>query len=655
VTLAATDVDGDVLTYVIVTPPAHGTLGGTAPALTYTPSPDYHGTDGFVFRAHDGQADSNPATVDIVVRPVNDAPVAVDRSIETDEDTPVAITLSATDVDGDVLTYVIVTAPAHGTLTGTAPALTYTPAGNYHGPDTLAFRAGDGVLDSNLATVSITVRSVNDPPVAEGQAVATDEDVPVPVTLAATDVDGDALTYAIVTPPAHGTLDGTAPALTYTPAPDYHGTDAFVFRAHDGQVDSGPATVDVVVRPVNDAPVAVDRSLETDEDAPVAIALSATDVDGDALTYAVVTPPAHGTLSGTAPALTYTPAGNYHGPDSFAFRARDASVESNLATVSIQVRSVNDVPAALPQAVATDEDVAVALTLAATDVDGDVLSYAIATPPGHGSLSGTAPNLVYRPAPDYSGPDAFTFQAFDGQASSSPATVTVTVRPVDDRPVASDGSVATDEDTAVAVVLVARDVDGDVLSYRIVTPPAHGTLSGTAPALTYHPAPNYNGSDRFTFVVNDGHADSNVAAVSIAVRPVNDNPVCAGATVTPGTLWPPNHKMVPLDVSGFTDVDGDPVTVTATSVWQDEPIDGQADGSTGPDAQLVPLQVRAERSGQGDGRVYHVTVQATDGHGGSCTATLLVCVPHDHSDSHDHSHCQADCVDGGPRYDSTGH
>ncbi|HEY3071465.1 MAG TPA: Ig-like domain-containing protein, partial [Candidatus Limnocylindrales bacterium] len=142
------------------------------------------------------------------------------------------------------------------------------------------------------------------------------------------------------------------------------------------------------------------------------------------------------------------------------------------------------------------------------------------------------------------------------------------------------------------------------------------------------------------------HSDSNVATVSITVRPVNDNPECGAASVSPATLWSPDHKMVALEISGLTDVEGDAVTVTAVSVRQDEPVEAQADGNTGPDAILQPLQVRAERSGLGDGRVYHVEFRATDAHGGACTGRVLVCVPHDQSGH------PSTCGDGGPLYDS---
>src|SRR5207249_1808423 len=149
---------------------------------------------------------------------VNDAPVAADQSVTTDEDTSKAVTLTATDVDGDTLGYAVVTPPAHGRLDGTAPALTYVPATSDERRERFTFKANDGTVDSNVATVELTVTSVNDAPVAADQSVTTDEDTSKAVTLAASDVDGDTLGYTVLTPPAHGRLDGTAPALTYVPA-----------------------------------------------------------------------------------------------------------------------------------------------------------------------------------------------------------------------------------------------------------------------------------------------------------------------------------------------------------------------------------------------------------------------------------------------------
>ena len=145
------------------------------------------------------------------------------------------------------MTFTIVTGPAHGTLSGAAPNLTYTPALNYNGQDSFTFKVNDGQLDSSSATVSIAIAPVNDPPVAQGQTLTTTTGAPLPATLTATDPDGDALTYQVVTLPAHGSLSGTAPNLTYTLEPGYTGLDSFTFLANDGTVNSAAATVEINV------------------------------------------------------------------------------------------------------------------------------------------------------------------------------------------------------------------------------------------------------------------------------------------------------------------------------------------------------------------------------------------------------------------------
>jgi len=187
---------------------------------------------------------------------VNHPPTANSQSLSLDEDTSIAITLSGSDVDGDALAYIIVTLPAHGFLTRKGP-LIYIPAHNYNGPDSFTFRVNDGMLDSTPATVSISVLPVNDPPVAQSQSLAVNEDTTLPITLTAFDVDGDPLTYSIVTQPLHGTLTGTPPNVTYLGAPNSNGPDSFTFKVNDGDIDSELATVAITVNAVNDPPVAV--------------------------------------------------------------------------------------------------------------------------------------------------------------------------------------------------------------------------------------------------------------------------------------------------------------------------------------------------------------------------------------------------------------
>jgi hypothetical protein len=134
--------------------------------------------------------------------------------------------------------------------------------------------------------------------------------------------------------------------------------------------------------------------------------------------------------------------------------------------------------------------------------------------------------------------------------------------------------------------------------------------------------------------------------------PLNRPPDCGAAAADPGMLWSPNHLLRAISVVGVTDPDGDPVTITATGVSQDEAVAGGESGGAGntsPDAALSPLAVRAERNGNptapGNGRVYHIDFGADDSRGGTCAGTVTVCVPGDQGRG-------TACSDGGRLYDS---
>jgi Bacterial Ig domain/Fibronectin type III domain len=187
---------------------------------------------------------------------------------------------------------------------------------------------------------------VNDAPTATALGVATAEDVPTVITPGGQDVDGDALTFSIVTPPTRGVLIPSGANWIYTPSPNVSGADGFSYRANDGSLDSAPTTVNITVTPVNDVPVANEQSLTTPYNTPLNGVLTASDADGDALTYMVVNVPVNGTLSGTAPNLTFTPNLNWAGTTSFTFRVNDGSANSTTATVFITVNGPTAIPAA---------------------------------------------------------------------------------------------------------------------------------------------------------------------------------------------------------------------------------------------------------------------------------------------------------------------
>jgi hypothetical protein len=449
----------------------------------------------------------------------NRAPIASNSSYVGLEDQSVSVVLNASDPDGNPLNYILVTLPAHGVLTGTAPNLTYSPAVNYNGTDQLSFKVNDGQLESAIATVSISVSPVNDPPTAMNASFAVTAGATVNITLGASDVDGDALTYRVAGAPAHGSLTGIAPNLTYLPATNFNGTDAFTFNVSDAQSQSALATVSITIAPVNHSPTAAAGSLMVAEDSTAGVTLTGSDVDGDSLSYTVVSAPIHGTLTGTAPGLLYRPQSNYFGPDAFTFKVSDGKSESPVATVSITVTSVNDAPVGQSRNVNVLANTPASIALIGSDADGDPLSYEVASLPAHGTLTGQPPLLTYTPQWNYWGSDSLAFTVRDGQASSAPATISISVKKNNSPPNGRGKKVNTAQGTPLAISLEADDPDWDSVTYQVVSAPANGSLSGETPNLIYTPTPEFTGEDRIVFLVNDGIADSTPTVVSIAVVP----------------------------------------------------------------------------------------------------------------------------------------
>jgi methionine-rich copper-binding protein CopC len=351
--------------------------------VRFVPNANFNGTvdPGITFRAWDQTSGTNGGTADtstnggtsafsimtetasIAVNPVNDQPTANPQTVGTNEDTPVGIVLTGSDVEtaSGNLIYNITAAPANGVLTGTGANRTYTPNPNYNGPDSFKFTVtdtGDGsspALTSAEATVTINVGAVNDAPTADSQSVSTNEDTAKAITLTGSDIDTPAgsLTYIIVTGPSHGTVSpGAGPNRTYTPTANYNGPDSFTFKINDGTTDSNVATVSITVNPVNDTPTANAQSVSTNEDTPLGITLAGSDTEtaSGSLVFNVTVQPTHGTLTGTGANRTYTPNADYNGPDSFKFTVTDTGdgasppLTSSEATVTITVNGVNDAP-----------------------------------------------------------------------------------------------------------------------------------------------------------------------------------------------------------------------------------------------------------------------------------------------------------------------
>ena len=569
--LIASDPDGGDVIYT-VDAPVNGTVTGIAPNLTYTPNENFNGNDSFTYFVTSGQVESNVATVSITVNAVNDAPIAEALSIETREDTAVNIELTGNDTDSAELTYSIENQPANGTLSGTAPNLTYTPNTDFNGQDSFTFVSNDGELNSVPATVTITVNSENDAPIAEQQNITTDEDNNLTITLNGTDSENTALTYSIISQPSNGTLSGDVPNLTYIPNSNFSGEDTFLFTVNDGELTSEAAQVSIVINPVNDQPIANNQSLSLNEDESISIQLTGSDIDSPTLSFSLVAGPQSGVISGELPNITYTPNENYFGSDQIQFLVNDGVLNSEIATVSLTISNVNDAPEAQGQSLSLQEDTSVNINLAATDADSDSLTYEITTQPQNGSLSGTAPNFLYTPNENYFGNDLVEFRVSDGELNSDIASILLTVNGVNDVPTADQQTLFVTEDGSVNFTLSGRDIEENSLSFSIESAPANGSLSGNAPNLTYSPNPDFSGQDSFSFTVSDGELTSIPVTVAIEVQQQNDSPTITSITNQTTTVLTPLYYAVEA-----TDTDGDALTYSL----QNPPTGMAIDASTG--------------------------------------------------------------------------
>ena len=384
----------------------------------------------------------------------------------------------------------------------------------------------------------------NAAPVANGLQINTANNAQLPISLTGSDINNDALGFTVRTQPLSGTLDGTAPELSYMPAAGFVGTDSFTFTVNDGSLQSNTATVviNVVAAPtINGIPVAINQSLATTEGSAIDVVLKGSDFEGSVLTYAIVAQPTNGVLSGQAPALQYTPKAGFTGDDAFTYRVNDGASDSEPATVSIVVtenaQPVNTPPVAANQSVAVQYETAIGITLVGTDKDNDALSYALQSFPTAGRLTGNLPNLTYTPFAGASGIDTLTFTVSDGVATSSIATVSIEVLPatsINTAPIAIGQSLSTPGTTSIVVSLTGTDPENDNLTYTVTQQPLGGTLVGQAPNFVYTPNAGFTGVDRLFFKANDRALFSSEAVITINVASgssgVVSNPV-TGLTI----------------------------------------------------------------------------------------------------------------------------
>ncbi|MET3292918.1 UNVERIFIED_CONTAM: hypothetical protein ABID98_005615 [Brevibacillus sp. OAP136] len=597
--------------------------------LAFVPDADWNGSDSFTWKGYDGQAYSaTAATFTLAIDAVEDLPKVTDGIATGVEDKSLVLSHSVfaphyADADGDSLQSIRITSlPDHGTLqlNGTDVAvgqeltdaklanLYFVPDKDWNGETSFTWKASDGKGESaTAAKLTILLAPANDLPTVTDSSKAGDEDTNVAFALADfsghfSDIDQDSLSkIQIVTLPPNGRLQLGANQVTagqeidaadlntlvFVPDANWSGTTSFTWKGHDGTGYSlSEAVLKLTISEVNDAPTVTDISKNGTEDTALALGsvdftLQYHDVENDPLAKVqIVGLPEHGTLKVDGHAinandeltmadldkLSFVPDADWNGSTSFTWKGNDGNSYSALATFTLVIAPVEDLPTVKNSSVAGQEDHILAFAAADfsdnfTDVDGNGLSQVrIERLPVNGvlKLNGNPVSagqviaatdlgtLSYAPQANWNGADSLTWKASDGKGySTDAATMDLTIAPENDPPAVSDVTVNGNEDEEMAFApndFIAHftDDDGDHLSkIQIVTLPAHGTLTldGVAVSenqdiaaaeigkLHFVPGAEWSGRTSFAWKAHDGNDYSaSTANVIVNIAAINDPP-----------------------------------------------------------------------------------------------------------------------------------
>ncbi len=553
----ASDVDGDDLAAFNVQVGANASVVDNGDGTyTVTPDTDFNGELGLTFDISDGQ-ETISSSIDLTVRPINDAPVPEDKTFEVEEDgtlifTDADLLAGATDIEGDNLTVEGVSYDGgDGILTDNGNGTyTFAPNENFNGDVNFSFDVSDGT-DTVSANIDVSVTPVDDAPVSGNLAYSVDEDGSIRLSQEqllsqASDVEGDALTASNLSVDGNATVtqndDGS---FTITPDADFNGDIDISFDISDG-TNTVQATADLTVNPINDLPVPQDQQFSVEEDGTLIftdadLLAGATDIEGDNLTVegvsydgsdGILTDNGNGTY-------TFAPNENFNGDVNFSFDVSDGT-DTVSANIDVNVTPVDDAPVSGNLAYSVDEDGSIRLSQEqllsqASDVEGDALTASNLSVDGNATVTqNDDDSFTITPDADFNGDIDISFDISDG-TNTVQATADLTVNPINDLPVPQDQQFSVEEDgtlqfTDADLLVGATDIEGDDLSVTgisyegtdgVLTDNGDGTYS-------FAPNENFNGDVNFSFDVSDG-TDTVSANVDVSVTPVNDPPV-AGST-----------------------------------------------------------------------------------------------------------------------------
>ncbi len=386
-----------------------------------------------------------------------------------------------------------------------------------------------GVLGPALFVIpALANNGANDAPVANADTFTISQNIAQTLAVLANDTDpnGDTLSIASVSSPAHGTIGLAAGVITYTPAAGYLGADTFNYTVSDGHDNTSTAAVTLTVSNTNGVPTAQNESIAVlANTATVLTPLSNdTDPEGDTLSISAVGTAAHGMANLTAGVLTYIPNAGYTGSDSFTYTISDGHGNTSTATVTLLVSATIGVPVAQDDSLNVAMDVATPINVFAndSDPDGHALTITGVSTPLHGTASivgGTS--ITYTPTAGYIGTDILIYTVSDGFGSTDTATVTLNVGTTNNGPAVQNDAINVVLNTSTTLDVLGNDSDpnGDALTITSVTAPMHGTavVATGSTSVTYTPVAGYIGGDVFSYTVSDGNGNTASGTVTVTV------------------------------------------------------------------------------------------------------------------------------------------
>lgn len=598
--------------------------------FTYTHDGSESGNDSFTYRLSDGLGLEDDATVSIEVIAVNDEPVVSDINKSGDEDTVISFTNTDfedayTDPEDSALLKIqIVSLPSastgilklNGSLVsendeisiGQVNNLKFEPVENFVGNSSFDWNGSDGELYAqNAASVNLTFNPINDEPIAQADSYtylegsSNSEDQSTGVLSNDTDPDGDELSAILVTNVSNGTLvfnsDGS---FDYDHDGSETTSDQFTYKVNDGTVDGNTVSVSLTITPVNDPPVAVadnysfDRGSSNSLSAAQGVLANDLDPENDDLSAILVSDVSNGTLSlNSDGSFDYTHDNSATTSDEFSYKVNDGTVDGNAVVVSLSIVEVNPSLVTVDDNYTFDEGSANAVAqsngLLINDEDniGSGITAQLVREPSDGTLTlNSDGSFSYTHNGSETMSDSFQYRITNGTDFGNSATVSLTISPVNDAPVAVADSYEIEEGSSNSigsgegVLANDSDAEGNSLIAVLVSDVSNGVLVlNSDGSFTYDHNGSETTSDSFTYKVNDGIEDGNTVSVSFIINLTNDPPV----SVSDNYTFNEGSFNIITEASGVlsndSDVDSDDLTAELVDDVKNGDLTLYADGS----------------------------------------------------------------------------